>query len=272
MNGKGAISVVKKFMSLIPALLAAVSLSFVSFVPVYADEDATERSYTNSSTGYEAVVYDMADLLSDTEEKALLDDMKAITTYGGAAFITTDSNYSSTSYYAESMYREYFGKGSGAVFVIDMDNREIYIFTDGEIHKTVNNHYATSISDNVYRYASAKKYYACAQEVFSEITTLLQGAKIAQPMKYICNGLLAVILALLTNYFLSRILSRTSKPGREALMASLTTRCNITNSVVQFTGQTKVYDPPSSSSSGGGGGHSGGGGGGHSGGGGGHRF
>ncbi len=264
---------VKKIFSLSSAVLLAAMTFFASSICVFAEEsDVTERSYTNSSTGYEAVVYDMADLLSDTEEKALLDDMKAITTYGGAAFITTDSNYSSTSYYAESMYREYFGKGSGAVFVIDMDNREIYIFTDGEIHKTVNNHYATSISDNVYRYASAKKYYACAQEVFSEITTLLQGAKIAQPMKYICNGLLAVILALLTNYFLSRILSRTSKPGREALMASLTTRCNITNSVVQFTGQTRVYDPPSSSSSsGGGGGHSGGGGG-SSGGGGGHRF
>ena len=264
---------VKKIFSSSAAVLLAAMTFFASSICAFAEKaDVTERSYTNSSTGYEAVVYDMADLLSDTEEKALLDDMKAITNYGGAAFITTDSNYSSTSYYAESMYREYFGKGSGAVFVIDMDNREIYIFTDGEIHKTVNNHYATSISDNVYRYASAKKYYACAQEVFSEITTLLQGAKIAQPMKYICNGLLAVILALLTNYFLSRILSRTSKPGREALMASLTTRCNITNSVVQFTGQTRVYDPPSSSSSSGGGGGHPGGGGGSSGGGGGHRF
>ena len=261
----------KKFLSLSAALLSALILVFGSVIPAYADEDATERSYKNSSTGYEAVVYDMADLLSDTEEKALLEDMKPITNYGSAAFISTDSNYSTTSYYAESMYREYFGKGSGTLFLIDMDNRELYIFSDGAIYKTVNNHYANSITDNVYRYASGQKYYACAQEVFTEISALLNGAKIAQPMKYICNGLLAIILALLTNYFLSRILSRTAKPGREALMASLTARCNITNSTVQFTGQTKVYDPPSSSS-GGGGGHSGGGGGGHSGGGGGHRF
>ncbi len=262
---------VKKLLSLIPALLAAAALSLAFFVPAYADEDATERSYKNSSTGYEAVVYDMADLLSDTEEKALLEDMKPVTNYGNAAFISTDSNYSTTSYYAESMYREYFGTSSGTLFVIDMENHELYLKNDGAISKIVTNRYSTSIADNVYRYASGQKYYACAQEVFIEVSALLNGAKIAQPMKYMCNGLVAIILALLTNYFLSRILSRTAKPGREALMASLTARCNITNSAVQFTGQTKVYDPPSSSS-GGGGGHSGGGGGGHSGSGGGHRF
>ena len=107
---------VKKIFTSSAAVLLAAMTFFASSICAFAEEaDGTERSYTNSSTGYEAVVYDMADLLSDTEEKALLDDMKAITTYGGAAFITTDSNYSSTSYYAESMYREYFGKGSGAV-------------------------------------------------------------------------------------------------------------------------------------------------------------
>ena len=59
----------KKFLSISAALLSALILVFGSVIPAYADEDATERSYKNSSTGYEAVVYDMADLLSDTEEK-----------------------------------------------------------------------------------------------------------------------------------------------------------------------------------------------------------
>ncbi len=258
---------IRRILTCILIFLVGLSSAF----PVQAG-DATERSYKNSTTGYEAVVYDMADLLSDTEEKALLEEMQPITAYGGAAFVSVDINYTSTSVYAEDMYRQYFGKNSGTLFVIDMDNHQIYIFSDGAIYKIVNNQYATSITDNVYRYASNRKYYACAQEVFAEITTLLSGAKIAQPMKYICNGLLALILALLTNYVLSRILSRTAKPGRDALMASLTTRCNIYDPVVTFTNQTRVYDPPSSSSSGGGGGHSGGGGGGHSGGGGGHSF
>ena len=90
-------------------------------------------------------------------------------------------------------------------------------------------------------------------------------------MKYISNAFLAVIIALLLNYFLVRSFSRAKRPSKTDLLGKVFTQCNIVNPNVRFIRQSRVYSPPSSSgsggSSGGGGGSSsggGGGGGGHS--------
>lgn len=96
-------------------------------------------------------------------------------------------------------------------------------------------------------------------------------------MKYISNAFLAVIIALLLNYFLVRSFSRTKRPSKTDLLGKVFTQCNIANPNVRFIRQSRVYSPPSSSGSGGssgGGGSSSGGGGSSSGGGGGggHSF
>ena len=151
-----------------------------------------------------------------------------------------------------------------------MDNREIYIFSDGAIYRTVTKSYAESITDNVYSYASKGNYYRCASEAFEQINTLLAGQKIAQPMKNISNVLLALILAALINYFLAMRTAGSAKASSKEILNSISTQFSFRNAQKCLTKQDKVYSPPSSSS---GGGHSGGGGGGHSsGGGGGHRF
>ena len=151
-----------------------------------------------------------------------------------------------------------------------MDNREIYIFSDGAVYKTIRPSYADTITDNVYRYASNADYLSCAANAFSQIHTLLSGQKIAQPMKYISNLLLALILAALINYFVVRLSSRTAKPSDREILLAASAKFAFTNPQRQLTHQSKVYSPPSSGSSSGG--RSSGGGGGRSGGGGGHRF
>jgi len=105
-------------------------------------------------------------------------------------------------------------------------------------------------------------------EAYAQISALLEGDRIAQPMKYISNGLLAVILALLGNYLFARLLSRPSKPSERELLEGTSHMYRFTDPKVRFLYETRRYDPPSSS------GRSGrsGGGGGRSGGGGGHRF
>lgn len=95
-------------------------------------------------------------------------------------------------------------------------------------------------------------------------------------MKYISNAFLAVIIALLLNYFLVRSFSRAKRPSKTDLLGKVFTQCNIVNPNVRFIRQSRVYSPPSSSGSGGSSGGSSGGGGGSSsgggGGGGGHSF
>lgn len=227
--------------------------------------------YTNEDTGYEAVIDDDAGLLSREEKVKLQEDMEKITEWGNVAFVTTDDNiYVETKYYAEAYYYNTFDNSSATIFLIDMDERNIWIYSNGKIYKTITKSYADTITDNVYRYASDGKYYECGSEAFKQIYTLLNGQRIAQPMKYISNAFLAVILALIINYFIVRKLSSPRKVKRKELLRSMMYHCTVTEPNADFKYQTKKYDPPSSSSHGSSGG--GGGGGGHSGGGGGHSF
>lgn len=259
----------------------SVFIFFFSFffkpLPVQAAISASAPSETletevwaNPETGYCVILEDDAGLLSPSEREQLSLEMRSVTDYGNAIYKSIDENPYSASYFAEGFYHERIGTDSGCLFLIDMDNREIYIFSDGAVYKTVTSSYANTITDNVYRYASKADYFGCASKAFTQIHTLLSGQKIAQPMKYISNLLLALILAALINYFVVRLSSSAARPSDRELLQSASTRFTFTNPQMQLTHQSKVYSPPSS---GGGsrGGRSGGGGG-RSGGGGGHRF
>lgn len=235
------------------------------------DSDTDTLRLQNPDTGYRIILEDDAGLMSREERTQLSTQMLDITAYGNAAFKSVSSNYLSASRFAEEYYHELFGQQSGTLFLIDMDNRELYIFSDGAVYRTITGSYADTITDNVYRYASEGSYYLCASQAFEQINTLLAGRKIAQPMKYIGNALLAFIIAALINYFIVRITSRGKKPAASEILQASSSSFAFRNPQKHLTSQTKVYAP----SGGGGGGHSGGGhggGGGHSGGGGGHRF
>lgn len=239
----------------------------------FADSDdstAGALTYQNATTGYQAVVQDDAGLVSEAQAKQLLSEMEPITAYGNVAFKTIDYNMSSTSRYAETWLHETFGYGvSATVFLIDMDNRYIYIFSDGAIYKTITTSYADTITDNVYRYASASDYYTCASVAFEQINMLLKGQKINQPMKYISNVLLGIILAIIINYFLVRLFSASKRPSGKEVMQGIFVRQDMKNFYAEFERETRKYSPQSS---GGGGSGGGGGGGGGGDGGGGHSF
>lgn len=224
-------------------------------------------AYVNPDTGHEAVVRDDAGLLTEEQAEALLLEMQEITAYGNVVFHSTDENYSTAGDYAGRVYHDAYGSDSGTLFLIDMSNRMIYIFSDGQVYHTITKGYANTITDNVYTYATNADYYTCASKVFEQELTLLQGQRIAQPMKYTCNVLLAVILALLINYFVVRATSMQRGPSDREIMQAIFASQNLENFTAQFTHETRTYSPQSSGSSGGGGG-----GGGSSGGGGGHSF
>lgn len=234
----------------------------------------------NEDTGYEIYIDDWADLLTSSEEDELMNIMGTITAYGNAAFISIDSNpESSVEAYAEKYGYTHFGNDSYTLFIIDMDYRKICVYSDGEIYNTITTAYANTITDNVYSYASEEAYFDCAYEGFLQIATLLDGGSIAQPMKYISNALLALVLALLINYFIVMFVSRSAKASETELLCGINKKVTIIEPTKTFLHQTKRYSPQNRNSGphgrgGGGGGHrGGGGGGGHRGGGGGsHSF
>ena len=230
-----------------------------------------EYSYINETTKYKVVIEDDAHLLSSEEISKLEKDMIPLTEYGNIAFKTIDSNsYSSTSTYASNYYHSNFGTSSGTVFIIDMDKREIYIFSDGENYKTITSSKAYSITDNVYLLARNVKYYLCAHDTFEQIKTLLDGGKIMEPMKHISNVVIALTVAAFINFFMAMSNSKLKVAGNKEILEKCKIIFNIGDVTGTKTGTHRVYSPQSDGGSSGGGG--GGGGGGSSGGGGGHGF
>lgn len=257
----------RKFITKLTTLSILIGFALVlTPTPIAADMSPV---YSDSSSGYQLYIEDYANLLSASEEEALIEVMKPITEYGNVAFLSIDDNpYSSTERYVEKFYQQHWGYASGTIFIIDMDERYIWIYSDGDIYDTITNSYATTITDNVYDYASDEDYYTCAEIAFSQIHTLLEGRWIAQPMKWISNAFLAFAVALFINYFIVLYVSRARKATTSQLLSGTYSNINITNARANFTTQTKHYSPQSSGSSGSGGSSRSGGGGG----GGGHRF
>lgn len=237
------------------------------------ESERQNPAYANPDTGYQVWLEDKAELLTNEQLADLSQIMQEITDYGNAAFVTIDRNISSTEDFARSYYMNRFGTDSGIIFVIDMEQRNLWIHSDGAVWRVVTVSYANTVTDNVYRYASKGDYYRCAREAFEEILELLKGQSIFQPMKYISNALLAMILALLTNYGLVIFFTRLHQPKKSAILANIHRKFSYSRLKAVYTHQTRIYDPVSGGRSGGSsGGGSGRSSGSRSGGGGGHRF
>ncbi len=230
--------------------------------------------YTNEDTGYQIYLSDEEDLLSSDEEKDLIEAMKPVTVYGNAAFISAYSSGTTAQSLAFDAYDALFSKASGTLFLIDMDDRKLWIESDGAIYEKITTEKANTITDNIYRYASDGDYAVCVITGFEQIVRVLENKPIPQSMKYICNMFLAMILALMLNFVFAYLSRVRNKVTQSALLGAMEYHFSVSNLKSKKVSSHKTYAPRSSGSDGGSGSsHSGGGGGGgHSGGGGGHGF
>lgn len=152
------------------------------------------------------IILDKADLLSEEEELSLTKTMEGILEYGGVAFVSNgkeDSYNGEASDLAKKYCREFFNGASGTVFLIDMYNRRIEIFSTGKIYQIINKTRANGIADNVYTYASAENYYDCARLVYEQMIQVLDGGEIFIPMRYVTNLLIAIGLVFFVIYLLA---------------------------------------------------------------------
>ena len=242
---------VRKIKRILTAFVFCLILS-ASTIPVCA----SAVSASNEETGYVYVLDDSADFLTDSQENSLQKQLYDLTAYCNVAFVTTTGHSkSSTEDFAADYFDDVFGPHSnGTIFVIDRCLNEIYLYSDGQAHKIITNSRARSITDNTYTYARDKDYYTCAYKVFAQIETLMQGKRIAEPMRYLCSALLAIVAALFLNLFFALWSSRSHKADRRQVMTGLYAQMQINNPRTQFINQTRTYSPVSSGSSGGGGG------------------
>ena len=248
------------------SLISAIALAFLFVLPASAAE-VQEKNYTNETTGYNALVIDEADILSDNEELQLISDMAPLTAYENVMFLSTKQGVSDYRSFLGNTLRTTFPASDASVFLIDMGKRHIYIYSIGSnAERVLTNAEADNITDNVYRIASSGDYYLTAKSAYDQMLSLFKGQNIARPMKHINNALLAVGIALLISYIIILITSVNNK--KAAQKAAFFEGC-INNLMITPGRLTRVYNPPTSSSGGSGGGGGGGGGGGS---GGGHSF
>ena len=258
----------KRSLSLTGIILGLI-LALTCFSPAAYCADDVQPVYGEYSdeTGYFYFVDDEADLFGKGEEAALEDVLKPIADkYGNAGIVTIDEDYyNDTEDYADAYIDMMFGDDNSVVFFIDMDTRTLTLWSDGDIQRTVQS-VGTTITDNVYRYASDGNYYTTAEKAMEQVYTKLEGGRIAAPMKILSNLSISVVLALLLTYIIAICVSASFKASAEELLSGIENRYAFDDKKIIFTHKTREYSPRNSGSG------SGGGGGGHSGGGGSHGF
>lgn len=118
-------------------------------------------------------IYDFADLFTDSEEENLYNNVLQFINKNNIdmVIVTINENTKNSSMaYADDFY-DYndFGIGNendGILFLIDMDNRKMWISTTGKAIEIYDSH-IDSILDDCYSYISNEKYYDCANTFIS---------------------------------------------------------------------------------------------------------
>lgn len=167
-------------------------------LPVCLSAGAVQRGdaqYTNPQTGYQALILDDDDLLTADEESALVQKMIPITDYGHIVFWSTSEYTFDEIEQAKNKRYNLYGYESSGIFSINMQVRKVTFQSDGAIYHMVSSSYARSITDNVSHYASSGNYYQCAAEAYDQVLTVLQGNRIAEPMKYISFIVIGLMLS-----------------------------------------------------------------------------
>jgi uncharacterized protein len=238
--------------------------------------DIFNSSKQNSTTGYEAWVYDGAKLFAQTEAKKLLDEAYINTEFCNMFVFTIENNpygssQSATDKFCDSLRNEYSQNKECVIFIIDIDSRIILVYSKGNIvEETLNSSKCDTITDNIYDLAHNEKYYDCSSKAIDQINRVLNNLNIPQPMKVVSNLFLALVVGFVIMYLVALGKSKTSKTSDDELLKFAAINFNANNPTDIVTGTTKTYCPRSSGSSGGGRSGGFGGGGGHSSGG--HRF
>lgn len=146
-------------------------------VPNKVDLSIADRSAIMSTPSVDATekIYDFADLYTDDEEQSLYDKVKTfIDTYNMDFAIVTinENNKYSEVEYADDFYDYNDFDINGLLFLIDMDNRQIYMSTSGTAINMYTDARIDYLMDNVYQYMSDKEYYDGTSEYISLLSSL----------------------------------------------------------------------------------------------------
>lgn len=127
-------------------------------------------------------IYDNAGLFYETELTALrqeLDSLAELTGWDAAVVTEDDTGGKTSTVYADDLYAELGYGDNGVIYLIDMDNREIYISTTGTASQYLTGTRLETIFDTAADYASQGSFY---KAVSSEITMSMDYFQAGSPV------------------------------------------------------------------------------------------
>ncbi len=124
------------------------------------------------------IIKDEADLLTESEEKSLENELLPLCEYYTPVFWTTDAkDPRSTHTKTKELVRKIADSQECIVFTIDMYTRRIAIYSTTSPHEILTSEEADRIMEDVYLFASGREYYQCAEQAFEEILQLFEKTK-----------------------------------------------------------------------------------------------
>ena len=71
----------------------------------------------------------------------------------------------------------------------------------------------------------------------------MKQAERARPVKYVCNAMLALIIAMLINFVLVNALSHTKKTSEQELVENALGYCRHDEVLIEYLSRTETYSP-----------------------------
>jgi|GEM_PF-118136 len=141
-----------------PALALALALAVPALTLTLAVPAGAE---VLEAGGGDVRVWDGAGILTSFEENELLEAAEALSDESGfeiMAVTTDDAGGLSAQEYAEQYFEYYSSDYEGGIYLIDMDNRELYVATYGDLRYVLTDARLDLLLDDAYEYASSGDY------------------------------------------------------------------------------------------------------------------
>lgn len=171
-----------------------VLILLLTLIPkiTYAQENLIKSAYVN----------DYADILKESDKKELTNIiMEYIEKYNlDISVVTTDTSYfMTTKQFANKFYdQNSMGLGEnrdGILLVIDMQNREFYILTNGFVHQLINDSRVELILDKMEPSMRSGDYNTAIHSFLGEINKYYKYHKYGPPYLWIGAVIIAAIMA-----------------------------------------------------------------------------
>ena len=148
--------------------------------PVEESDEKSEEEEETSLDIKEISVYDEADLLNSTEEKALSEKIKQYEEETGWKFLFVSAEgirKDGTESYAEDRYDDIYGsETSGIIVLIDLDNRMIWLSSFREPERYLSGEAIDEILTSVEEDLGNEKYAEAVTQIISECAELKTNA------------------------------------------------------------------------------------------------